>query len=447
VNIRRLKWIFLGGMASLFVVVEYSRRMLAPFLGSWQSHLIENGVILVGIVVFLAIVLRVIERLHERLQRQNQELLALHRAELDIYGDLALETVLDKVVDNARELLDARYGALSVVSEDGTIYQFFTSGIDRETQNRIGSPPVGEGLLGVVLREEQRLRIKDLTADPRAVGFPEHHPEMRSLLAVPIVCRKSPLRGNLYVAEKETADQFDELDEATLERFATMASAAVDNAHLHEQLRSLAVAEERARLAREMHDGMAQVLAYVNTKAQAVQEYLRRGRSEAAGQQLEQLAAAAREVYTDVREGISALRTPVGTADYDEALREFIKHWEVQSGIQATLAIDAGVSLGLTEELQMLRIIQEALANVRKHSGARHARIECRDNGGELVVTIEDDGTGFDLVERRRSGFPRFGLAIMRERAESIGARLAVDSSPGDGTRVRIELPRSANNA
>ena len=270
---------------------------------------------------------------------------------------------------------------------------------------------------------------------------------MRSLLAVPIVCRKSPLRGNLYVAEKEAAQEFDELDEATLERFATMASAAVDNAHLHAQLRSLAVAEERARLAREMHDGMAQVLAYVNTKAQAVQEYLRRDRSEEAGQQLEQLAAAAREVYTDVREGISALRTPVGTADYDQALREFIERWEVQSGIQATLTLDAGIGLSLTEELQMLRIIQESLSNVRKHSGAKHARVECREGDRKLIFTIEDDGTGFDSDDRRRSGFPRFGLAIMRERAESIGAQLTIDSSPTTGTRVRIELPSSSNNA
>lgn len=446
-NIRRLKWIFLGTMAVLFVLVEFSRTLLAPYLGSWQSRLIENGVILVGIVFFFGGLLGVIEKLHGRLERQNQELFALHRAELDIYSDLALETVLQKVVEQARELLDARFGALSVVSEDGRINQFFTSGIPAAVQARIGAPPVGVGLLGVLLQQEQRLRIKDLTQDPRFSGFPEHHPDMRSLLAVPIVCQKSPLRGNLYVAEKAFAAEFDELDEATLERFATMASAAVDNAHLHEQLRSLAVAEERARLAREMHDGMAQVLAYVNTKAQAVQEYLRRDRAQAASEQLEQLASAAREVYTDVREGIAALRTPVGTADYDEALREFIERWEVQSGIQAAVVIDAGVRLSLTEELQMLRIIQEALANVRKHSGAQRARVECREAEGKLIVTIEDDGAGIDLEERRRLGFPRFGLAIMRERAESIGAQLTIDSSPGNGTRVRIELPNGSKSS
>jgi len=284
-------------------------------------------------------------------------------------------------------------------------------------------------------------------SDPRSAGFPDHHPPMRSLLAVPVVCRKSPLRGNLYVASDDTGDEFDEEDEATLERFATQAAAAVDTAHLHEQLRSLAVAEERARLAREMHDGMAQVLAYVNTKAQAVQEYLRRGRNDEAATQLEQLAAAAREVYTDVREGISALRTPVGTADYDLALREFIERWEVQSGIHAELTIDTGVEFGPTEELQMLRIIQESLANVRKHSGAQTAKVACRLVDGRIIVTIEDDGDGFDSEEKRRSGFPRFGLAIMRERAESIGSVLTVDSSPEKGTRVRIELPKSARNA
>lgn len=269
---------------------------------------------------------------------------------------------------------------------------------------------------------------------------------MDSLLAVPIVC-SGPFRGNLYVTEKETSPEFSAEDEKTLIRFATAAGIAVDNADLHQRLRSLAVAEERVRIAREMHDGMAQVLAYVNTKAQAVQEFLRRGKTEGAAEQLEQLAAAAREVYTDVREGILALRTPMKPGGYREALEEYVQRWQQQSGIEAELEIDGDLVLAPTIELQLLRVIQESLANVRKHAGATKATVLCRQIDRHLLVEIADDGRGFDPEARQRSEVPRFGLAIMRERAESIGGQLSVTSKPGAGTRVRLELSGIASGA
>ena len=119
---------------------------------------------------------------------------------------------------------------------------------------------------------------------------------MRSLLAVPIQC-KGPFRGNLYLSERTDGAPFSREDEETLARFAVQAAVAIDNAHLHRRVRDLAASEERLRLAHEMHDGLAQVLAYVNTKAQAVQGFLRHGKSQEASDQLNQLAAAAREVY------------------------------------------------------------------------------------------------------------------------------------------------------
>ena len=174
---------------------------------------------------------------------------------------------------------------------------------------------------------------------------------MRSLLAVPIIC-KGPFRGNLYLTEKTTSPSFSQEDEETLERFATAAAIAIDNAHLHEQLRSLAIAEERVRIAREMHDGMAQVLAYVNAKAQAVQAHLARNRHEEAARQLDQLADAAREVYTDAREGINALRTELGPdLDFRQALEEYIDRWQSQSGIDGRLTVEGELQLPAPVEL------------------------------------------------------------------------------------------------
>ena len=378
-------------------------------------------------------------------REQNRELEALHRAAIDIYGELALDTVLTKVVDQARQLLDAQYGAVSVIDKEGTIQEFVTSGIDPLIEARIGDPPVGHGLLGVVLHEGRHLRIEDITKDPRRHGFPDHHPMMRSLLAVPIVC-KGPFRGNLYVAEKTTHDEFAVEDEETLVRFATEASIAIDNAHLNAQVRHLAVAEERALLAREMHDGMAQVLAYVNTKAQAVRAYLRNQKVEEAGEQLDQLAAAAREVYTDVREGILALRSqPELGESFHDALSTFLDRWREQSGVSGELTMDPELVIPSRVELQLLRIVQEALSNVRKHSGAELAYIELRREKDMIVAEVRDDGSGFDPEHRELADLPRFGLAIMRERAEGIGGSLQLISKAGEGTRVLAELPLSAS--
>ncbi|MEE8368140.1 MAG: GAF domain-containing sensor histidine kinase, partial [Thermoanaerobaculia bacterium] len=398
-------------------------------------------VILVASIFFFGFIFELVSRMQSRLERQNRELLALHHAALDISGDLSLDNVLQKVVDQARQLVQARYGAITVVARSGEILEFLTSGISAEQRDKIGPPPQGHGLLGVSLHKGSTLRLQNMKNDPNFQGFPPHHPAMKSLLAVPILC-KSPFKGNLYLAERQGRKPFSQEDEETLLRFATAAASAIDNAHLHRQVHTLAVAEERVRLAGEMHDGMAQVLAYVNTKAQAVKEYLNREKTAEASAQLEQLASAAREVYTDVREGILALRTKLGTErPFGDALKEFLERWQDQTGISTTLEVGENLHLSPKLELQLLRIIQEALANVRKHSGAKSAEVIINIGGGRLVAQISDAGDGFDLESMQRSDFPRFGLAIMRERAESLGGTLELTTAPGEGTRVRIEFP------
>jgi signal transduction histidine kinase len=440
-KLSRLKWVFLATLVVIFIFVEFARYNLMPFLDSWQGRVLMDLVILVGSFFFFGMVFSLISRLRDRLARQNRELLALHRAGLDLYGDLSLDTLLQKVVNQANQLLDARYGAVTLIDQEGRIQQFVTTGVTDEQRDRIGAPPTGHGLLGVSLHGGQRLRLAEIEADPRSAGMPPEHPAMRSLLAVPIVCN-GPFRGNLYLAEKKTAPEFSLEDEETLARFATAAAIAIDNAHLHERLNTLAIAEERVRIAREMHDGMAQILAYVNAKAQAVQAHLARDRHAEAARQLDQLADAAREVYTDAREGIQALRTELGPGrSFQGALEEYIDSWESQSGITGRLLVEGELRLPATVELQLLRIVQEALSNARKHSGAQKVDVALRQLDGRVVAEIEDDGTGFDPRGPKRSEFPRFGLAIMRERAESIDGRLEVASEPGSGTRVRIEIP------
>jgi signal transduction histidine kinase len=440
VTYKRLRWLAIAAPVVIVALLE-GARLLTIGSTSLRNRLTLDVLVAGAFMVFGFIMVRAINRAHRRLERQNAELLALHGAGLDVSAELALDAVLNKVVERARSLVGARYGALSVVDSNGRIQAFITSGISTAERERIGPPPVGHGLLGVVLHHGEHLRLDDLTKDPRSQGFPPNHPPMKSLLAVPIAC-KSPFVGNLYLAEKEGKQHFTQSDEETLERFAVQAGIAIDNAHLHQQVADLAVARERLHIAHEMHDGVSQVLGYVNTKVQAANEYIRRGNTEEATAQLRELASAAREAYGDVRESIIDLRTlPEPHRTFATVLEEYLARWKEQTGISTQLTIDADLTLPTSAELQLVRIVQESLTNVRKHSKAKTAKIDVRRREGTLAITIVDDGIGFHQAQPSRSDFPRFGLATMKERASSIGGTFVVDSTPGEGTRVRVTVP------
>lgn len=445
-SFRNLKLIATATPVLGLVALEVTRHYVVGTL-SVRQRLILDGVAVAGIVVFSAVIFRFLGQMQERLERRNRELLALHSAGLDVASELSLEIVLNKVVEQARNLVGAKYGALSVIDREGNIKEFITSGVSLDERAAIGPPPVGHGVLGVVLREGQHLRLPNVSQHPRSSGFPANHPVMRSLLAVPITC-KSPFLGNLYLSERNNASLFTSDDEETLERFAVQAGIAIDNAHLHAQVAEIATARERLRIAHEMHDGLAQVLGYVNTKVQAAKQYLRRGKTEEASTQLEELAVSARQAYGDVREAIVGLRTlPGSDRTLAEVLAEFLHHWKEQSGVRTELSIDPDLRLQTTVELQIVRIIQESLTNVRKHARATIARVNVDKQDGRLIVTIQDDGLGFNPDVTTRGEFPKFGLTTMRERASSIRASLDIDSEPGAGTTVRFSMPLAAATA
>jgi signal transduction histidine kinase len=445
-TLQRLKIIAMATPILAVVSLEVARYLLRGQVPVRQ-RLIIDGMIVAAILIFSMVIFRFAGNMQARLERRNRELLALHRAGLDVATELSPDVVLTKVVEQARTLMGATYGALSVIDRDGNIKEFITSGVSPEERAAIGPPPVGHGVLGVVLRGREHLRLSEVSSHPQSVGFPANHPVMRSLLAVPVSC-KSPFLGNIYLSEKTNGSLFTADDQETLERFAVLAGIAIDNAHLHAQAAEIATARERLRIAHEMHDGVAQVLGYVNTKVQAADEYLRRGKTEEASSQLRELAGSARQAYSDVREAIVGLRTlPGKDRALAEVLSEFLHHWKEGSGVDTELTIDAGLRLETLIELQVVRIIQEALTNVRKHARAKTARVDVQAAAGQLVVTIVDDGMGFNPAAKTRGEFPRFGLTTMRERATSIAGGLEIESVPGSGTTVRFTMPLPAATA
>lgn len=443
-TVQRLRYYAIGGPLVLVAVIEIAKHVLAPIVSPWILQLVVFAAAIAILAVFYDRIFARVGQLELRLQRQNQELLQLHAAGLIVSADLSLETVLQTIVDGARSLLGTRYGAISVIDSEDRITSFVTSGMDLATQHAIGDPPRGLGLLGVALHEGQKLRLEKISEDTRSVGFPPGHPPMRSLLAVPVVCRV-PYRGNLYVSEKDSG-LFTEDDETTLARFAAQASVAIDNAYLYGQMRELGAARERLRIAHEMHDGLAQVLAYVNVQAQVVREYLRQGKLPEAQGHLEEFAVAARGLYGDVRQQILDLRT----ASPDEkglaaAITDYVKAWQVQAGIEVALSQLPPIQVAPDVGRQLLRILQEALNNIRKHSRAKSVRLEIEKNETDIVVNIIDDGVGFDADSVETDSAGRFGLKTMAERGKEIGATVRITSRQGEGTHVEVRLPKSGH--
>jgi signal transduction histidine kinase len=239
----------------------------------------------------------------------------------------------------------------------------------------------------------------------------------------------------------------DELSElsASFNRMADELEGHVREREERVALRQQAITEERERIGRELHDGMAQILGYVNTKAMATRLLVKNRQWEAADVNLRHLEAAARDLLVDVRSVILGLRlTRLSEAGLPAMLGDFTAQYSLLTGLPVELDIASGVNdvtLPADVELQLLRIVQEALANVRKHAEATHAEVSLRASNGFLDLTITDDGQGFDPNNLTQDERAHFGLSTLRERAEAIGALLTVDSCPGSGTCVFVRLP------
>jgi len=167
-------------------------------------------------------------------EQLEDRLVALHRASLEMVSDLSLETVLERIVQLAREQSGARYAALGVVNDAGDLEQFIPIGMSKQEIERIAHPPIGRGLLSAMQDELEPVRISEISADPRSVGFPKNHPEMHSFLGVPIVQRER-LLGQIYLTDKMDYPEFTREDERVLETLAAYAAIAITNARLYQK--------------------------------------------------------------------------------------------------------------------------------------------------------------------------------------------------------------------
>jgi signal transduction histidine kinase len=363
-------------------------------------------------------------------------------AVLSLGVDLGPEGRLERLATAARGLVGARYAAVGIPDDEGEFAQFVTSGLSDEAVAAIGPLPRTHGLLGAILQDGKAHRSDDIQSDPRFVWWPVAHPRMGTFLGVPVELEGRVI-GAFYLADKNNGGCFDELDQELLEMFAARVALALENVRLNEERLELGVVEERNRLARELHDSVTQTLFTSVLLSETGLTLLGGGHAEAAAQ-LRRSQELARQALEEMRSMIFELRPPELASDgLVPALR---KHVEILRRVHR-------VPIGLTAtgerrirprtEREVFRIAQEALGNAVRHARPTAVDVSVEMTAGRLVVTVRDDGVGFDPSS---SGLRarHLGLTSMEERASALGGTLAVESVPGEGSTIRAEVPVDA---
>jgi signal transduction histidine kinase len=372
--------------------------------------------------------------------RSADALEAMNEAVLAIAAERSVERVLQRIVEVARELAGARYAALGIPDGEGGFAQFITTGMTEEEVAAMGPLPRTHGLLGAMLEAEASQRTPDITGDPRFRGWwPRTHPRMRSFLGVPIVSRAGIIAA-FYLTDREGADEFSDEDQQLIEMLAAHAALAIESARLYERSRELSAIEERNRLARDLHDSVVQKLFGIVLAARSAGVLLERD-SAGAREQVDRLGELAQEAVGELRSLVFQLRpAEVETDGLGPALR---KHVEVLRRVhrrEIELELSGGTGLAPERAAEVFRIAQEALTNALRHSDAAHIAVRLSEPNGRLVLTVEDDGVGFEpgsAALRSR----RLGLTSMEERAGALGGRLSVESRPGAGATIGLEVP------
>ena len=352
-----------------------------------------------------------------------------------------VDAVLGATVELARKLLASDTATLALWNEARSQLELKCYANKRETQSH-NLPAVSSSI------------ILNAVGSGNVFRFPEDAPSQTQwfcpVLAQPIgAAAIVPLRlenqviGGLWVTRLELRS-FTETDLVGLERLADQAVIALEYAVMTARLQSLSITDERSRIAREMHDGLLQILGYLGLQTQTIDAVLRQNNREAALAELGKMRESIVAAQADVRENVMSLRTTLsGDAGLIESLEDYIAEFQIQTRMRVEFdsSFETEPRLSPLAEAQLVRIVQEALANVRKHARATNVQVRLGERNHSLYLSVTDNGVGFTPA----SNTNHFGLQTMRERAENVNGVFTVNSELGYGTRVELVLPLLEN--
>ena len=383
-------------------------------------------------------------RLYRAAEASAQELTLLHQVSIFLTSTLDAAEIYDQIAEQSVKLLSCQTACILAWEEEEQRVHFVTGyGMDGAEAGLLQTMPGSPECLQEIAIRHQTVAIDDAGADPRIPAAWKEALDVRALLCVPIWGAEEPL-GSLILMDRQAARRWRSGELELIESFVNRAAVALMNANLHKQLEWAAALEERQRIAADMHDGLAQIVSILGLKVDEVVELVDAGSARQAVGQLSEIRELVEQVSTDVRRSIASLHeTPQPRRSLQELLSDLPDQLPLEDGpaIDLVFRVQEPLFLPRDRGAQAMPVVQEALINARRHAQARRITLLLARQGQEVTIAVEDDGRGFEPGAWWKNSQHHFGLSIMHARAARIGARLQIDSTPGQGTRVALILP------
>jgi len=372
------------------------------------------------------------------IERKSNSLEIVYDVAASINVSRNLDDLLTRFLHSLKEVVKARAAVVRLMTDDNKMRLVASLGFDEDLMEREQLIPSDQCLCGSAYREGNVLFQKNISQCDKIIGRQFFDVDNVHMIAVPLQYRDKTLGVyNLFVDSEEFADPEDIED--LLTSIGRHLGMAIDKARSDDEANRFAIMEERNRLAHELHDSLAQTLASLRFQVRVLDEKIRLGEEPSIWHELEKIENNLDEAYAELRELITHFRAPIDKRGLVPAVEHLIERFRYKSDIAIFLQKEWNVlSLSPNIEVQVLRIIQESLNNISKHSQAHAVRVIMRSTvQGDCNILIEDDGVGMDIPPKtdRVSG-DHLGLSIMEERAKRIGGTFKIESEIGEGTRT-----------
>lgn len=378
------------------------------------------------------------------LEEKNQELALLYEITAFLNEPVSVEDLCRRFIRRLMTQFDAQGGAVRLVDvKSQKIHLVVSEGLSEAFSQKESCLNMGECLCGSAANTQTPAFFDLYQPTETKLMYNCRDDGYRSVSVFTIRLKKR-LIGifNLYFRK---ARGFSSMEVQLLETVGQHLGAAIEGQRLVSREKEMAISEERNLLAQELHDSIAQGLAFLNIQVQMLGDSIRNGNEQEVMEGLSHIREGVQESYDDVRELLVHFRTRVHQSDLEGAIRSTLEKFEGQTGIRTRLEIGgAGAPLDTENETQVLHIVQEALSNVRKHTGASDVTVTVSRNGG-FAISVRDNGRGFNPA--LQPGDSHVGISIMKERAHRIGGQLEILSAPGEGAEVRLSLSKSQKEA
>jgi len=391
----------------------------------------------------------------KHIERKTHSLEIIYDVAASINNSRDLEDLLSRFLFTLKDVVHARAAVVRLLTDDNQMRLVASVGLDDDLMEKEQLIPSDECLCGIAYKDGKVHFQDSVHQCDKIIGrnFFEKNENDTGMIAVPLQYRGKTLGVyNLFVSNREFHNQ--EEIEDLLTSIGRHLGMAIDKARSEDEANRLSLMEERNRLAHELHDSLAQTLASLRFQVRVLDETLRGGQEPDVWHELEKIENNIDEAYSELRELITHFRAPIDKRGLIPAVEHLIERFQYQTDISIFLQKEWNVlSLPASIEVQALRIIQESLNNIRKHSQAHTVRVILRsDTQGDCRILIEDDGVGItDVPDADVTLGDHLGLSIMHERAKRIGGTVKIESEPNEGTRILLhfghsELPPQKTN-